>query len=444
MTPRLPDSVALVIDKLERAGFEAYIVGGSVRDMLMKAEPHDYDVATSALPSETEALFGDRRVIETGLKHGTVTVVVEHMHIEITTFRTEGAYSDFRRPDSVEFTRSVEKDLARRDFTVNAMAYSPRTGLIDPFGGQADISRRTVRAVGEPDDRFSEDALRLLRALRFSSALEFGIEERTASSLRANAKLLTYVSRERIFAELLKLLMGRGARRVLTEYIEPLGVVLPELLPMRGFEQRNPWHIYDLLEHTARVVEAVPPVPALKLAALLHDSGKPRCFSLDKNGTGHFYGHPAVSAELADAALSRLKAENSLRALAVRLIRAHDDPIAEDDRAVRRALMKLTPEVFFPLVELKRADSLAQNPKRALPASHFDALRSTAKRIIAEGECFSLASLAINGRDLISLGVQPGKQMGELLNELLMAVTDGVLSNDRAALTEYVKAKIKQ
>ena len=292
----LPAQVNTALARLHDAGYEAYIVGGCVRDRIMGREPKDYDITTSALPEQTAAVFAGERIIETGMKHGTVTVLLDGEPLEITTFRIDGTYSDSRHPDAVTFTPSLREDLARRDFTMNAMAYSSETGLVDPFGGQADIAAKYIRCVGDPDLRFREDALRILRALRFSSVLGFPIEPETDGAARYLCLLLKKISAERVFSELKQLLCGPDVRRVLLDYAGVLGAVLPEILPMQGFDQRNPHHCYDILEHTAAAVEAMPPEPALRLAALLHDVGKPECFFTDEDGVGHFYGHPKAGA----------------------------------------------------------------------------------------------------------------------------------------------------
>lgn len=442
--PVLPPAAAAAIVALENAGYEAYAVGGFVRDSLRGALPGDVDIASSAPPEAVAALFSACRVVPTGIKHGTVTVVLGGEPLEITTFRAESAYSDLRHPDRVAFTGDILRDLARRDFTVNAMAWSPSRGLIDPFGGESDIRRRVIRAVGDPAARFGEDALRVLRALRFASALGFSVAPDTAAALIPSAALLTAVSAERKRDELQKLLCGAAVRPVLAEYAGPLSAVLPELAPMRGFDQKNPWHIYDLLEHTARTVENVPPVPALRWAALLHDAGKPACFTLDGDGVGHFYGHPAVSAAMADAALRRLRFDNRTRELVVSLVAAHDLRPPATVEAVRRAMARLGPDTFFMLTDLMRADSLAQNPAMAEPPAHFAALRRIAEGILAEGGCISLRTLAVNGDDILALGAAPGHAVGELLEALLTAVIDGALPNDRAALVSAASEHIRQ
>lgn len=430
----MPEAIREALERLEQAGYEAWLVGGCVRDRLMGREVHDYDLTTAATPAEVEAVFAGEKVIETGIAHGTVTVLLRAQPVEITTFRAESGYSDHRHPDAVAFTRSLRDDLARRDFTVNAIAMDARGTLCDPFGGRADIDAGILRAVGNPAERFSEDALRILRALRFASVLGFSIEENTAAAFARLRGQLAYVSAERIYAELTRLLCGENVRAVLMEYTDTLGEVLPELLPMRGFDQRNYHHIYDVLEHTARVVEAVPALPHLRWAALFHDAGKPACFTLDENGVGHFYGHAEVSRELADAALRRLKADNATREAADALIHWHDVPIEPAAPAVRRMLRKLGEDGFRDLLALKRADNLAQNPAYQDRLQTYDALEALAAEAVAENQAFRLKDLAVNGDDLRALGMAPGPAMGALLDRLLEEVVSERLPNEREAL----------
>ena len=432
----MPEAIRAALERLEQAGYEAWLVGGCVRDRLMGREIHDYDLTTSATPAEVEAVFTGEKVIETGIAHGTVTVLLHGVPVEITTFRAESGYSDHRHPDAVSFTRSLRDDLARRDFTVNAVAMDARGALCDPFGGQADIQAGILRAVGDPVERFSEDALRILRALRFSSVLGFAVEKNTAAAFAQLRGQLAYVSAERIYTELTKLLCGGNVRAVLMNYTDTLGEVLPELLPMRGFDQRNYHHVYDVLEQTARVVEGVPALPHLRWAALFHDAGKPACFTLDAKGVGHFYGHAEVSCTLAEGALRRLKADNATREAADLLIHWHDVPVEPTAPAVRRLLRKLGADGFRDLLALKRADNLAQNPAYQDRLKTYDALEALAEQILAENQAFRLKDLAINGEDLLALGMAPGPAMGKLLNRLLDEVVSDRLPNEREALLD--------
>lgn len=442
-TISLPESVSSAIAMLESAGFEAFIVGGCVRDALREITPKDYDITTSALPEETKEVFRDYHVIETGIQHGTVTVMMDGMPLEITTYRTEGTYSDNRHPDSVSFTTSLREDVARRDFTMNAIAYSPTRGLIDHFGGEEDIRKGVIRCVGDPATRFREDALRMMRGIRFASALGFRIEEETAAAIHENKERIPTVSAERIQAELTKLLCGVNVKNVLMDWWDVLGVVIPEILPMHGFDQKTPYHIYDVWEHTAVAVSKTPPVTHLRLSALLHDIGKPPSFFTDEKGIGHFYGHPAVSARMAEEILTRLKYDNVTRRRVVTLVREHDRIIEEKETAVKRALSRLTPEVFFNLLIIKRADNLAQSPNYRERLETYDRIESIAQDILAKNECISVSTLAVNGSDLIAIGMKPGKEIGDMLNQLLEQVIRGKLDNDREALLAYVKKKMR-
>ena len=383
------------------------------------------------------AVFGDR-ALPTGLQHGTMTVRTEGGHVEVTTYRTDGTYADHRHPDKVTFTRSLEEDLARRDFTVNAMALSAGGKVYDPMGGREDLAAGLLRCVGEPDRRFDEDALRILRGLRFASVLEFAIEDKTAEGIRRNRELLREIAAERILVELDKLLCGKAAAAVLREYPEVLGVFLPEILPSVGFEQHSRYHCYDVWEHTLRAVAAAAPRPELRLAMLLHDLGKPSCFTMDAQGSGHFYGHPAVSRDLAERILSRLKYDNDTRKTVLSLVEYHDRPIAPTERSVRRALRFWGEEGLGKLLQVKRADNLAQAEEYRCRQKEIDAVERIARELIARDACFSLKQLAVNGRDLTALGLA-GAEIGAELDRLLTAVVDGELENDRETLLEAVK-----
>jgi tRNA nucleotidyltransferase (CCA-adding enzyme) len=409
----------------------------------MGIPPKDYDITTSALPEETKAVFREYRVIETGIQHGTVTVMMEGMPLEITTYRTEGTYSDNRHPDSVSFTTSLREDVARRDFTMNAIAYSPTRGLIDHFGGEADIRAGIIRCVGDPDTRFREDALRMMRGIRFASVLGFRMEDDTAAAIRGNKERIPTVSAERIRVELTKLLCGVNVKNVLMDWWDVLGVVIPEILPMHNFDQKTPYHIYDVWEHTAVAVSETPPVTHLRLSAFLHDIGKPSSFFTDEKGIGHFYGHPAVSAEMAEEILARLKYDNVTRCRVITLVKEHDRIIEPTETAVKRALSRLTPEVFFNLLAIKRADNLAQSPNYRDRLETYDAIEAMAQDILEKNECISVAALAVNGSDLIALGMKPGKEIGEMLSHLLEQVIRGKLENEQEELLSYVKKKMR-
>ena len=430
----IPENVRAVLNTLEAAGHEAWCVGGCVRDSLLGRTPVDWDVAASALPEETLAAFGSR-ALPTGLKHGTVTVKTESGPVEVTTYRIDGAYRDHRRPESVAFTRSLDEDLRRRDFTVNAMALNLQGALRDPFGGREDLRRRILRCVGDPDRRFQEDALRILRGLRFAAALGLKIEPGTAAAIRRSREGLADVAAERIQVEFFKLLPGNHAAEVLRGYPEVFGVFWPELLPMVGFGQQNRHHCYDVWEHTLHALAAVPEDLVLRCTMLLHDVGKPDSFTLDEAGVGHFYGHPAVSRELADRMLRRLKCAAAFRETVVRLVEWHDRDIPRTDKSIRRALRILGERDLRRLILVKRADNLGQAPAYWDRQEELDKAEEILDRLLAEDACFSLKQLAVNGRDLLALGLS-GPAVGAALEELLEKVTDGTLPNEREALLE--------
>jgi tRNA nucleotidyltransferase (CCA-adding enzyme) len=433
----IPEFVRSVLETLEAAGHEAWCVGGCVRDSLLGRVPEDWDVTTSALPEETMAVFGVH-AFPTGLQHGTVTVRADHKSVEVTTFRCDGDYHDHRRPDSVTFTRSLEEDLRRRDFTVNAIALNLRGDLRDPFGGQADLKVGVLRCVGDPDRRFEEDALRILRGLRFAAVLGFATEPKTSESIHRSRDLLNCIAAERIQVELFKLLCGKNAAAVLREYPDVIGVFWPEVLPMVGFDQKNVHHCYDVWEHSLHAVEAVPADPILRCAALLHDIGKPKCFTVDKAGVGHFYGHGAISTAMADRMLRRLKCATAFRETVTRLVDWHDRDIPRTDKSVRRALRILGEEDLRRLILIKRADNLAQAPEFHHRQRELDKGEAILDKLLAQNACFSLKQLAVNGSDLMALGLS-GPAIGKGLNALLDQVVNGELPNEREALLETVQ-----
>ena len=441
MEIRLPAQVKAALVRLAAAGYDAAVVGGAVRDALRGVPAGDWDIATAARPEETERVFAGCPMVETGLKHGTVTVLLDGLPLEITTYRTEGAYSDHRRPDAVRFTASLTEDLARRDFTVNAMAYRPDGGLTDPFGGAADLAAGVLRCVGEPERRFREDALRILRGLRFAAALGLEPEPATACALHSCRDLLSAVAAERVQAELTGLLTGPFAGRVLLEYGGVLAAVIPELAPMFGLDQRNPHHDKDLWAHTAAVVDAAPAEPVLRWAALLHDVGKPPCFSLGPDGVGHFYGHAGKSAEIADAVLARLRLDNARRGRITALIRLHDLPLLPPNKKqVRRLLNRLGPEGAAELIALHRADAAGLAAPYQGRAAEYAGVQALLDDLLAERACFSLRDLAVKGDDLLALGLR-GRAVGEGLNACLAAVMAEEVPNDRAALLEWLRAR---
>lgn len=435
----IPAYVQEILRKMTDGGFEAWCVGGCVRDMLLGRVPGDWDVTASARPEEIMTLFGSR-AIPTGISHGTVTVRTAEQPVEVTTYRCDGAYADHRHPDSVAFSDSLREDLRRRDFTVNAMAMDLNGNLADPFGGQADLHRRMLRCVGEPERRFQEDALRILRGLRFASVLGFSLEAHTAQALKAQRSLLREISAERIHTELMKMLCGEGVCRILLEFSDVLEVVLPEIAPAVGFDQRNCHHCYDVWEHTARSVAAVSADPLLRTTMLLHDLGKPASFTLDAAGVGHFLGHAKISRTLAQEILNRLRFSASERETILLLVEHHDRPVAPTEKSVRRALMKFGEENFRRLLAVKRADNLAQAPAYLGRQKEYDAVEAVLNRLLAQNACFSLRQLAVNGRDLLGMGYR-GPEIGGELNRLLRAVVDGQLPNDRAVLLRAAETK---
>ncbi len=436
----MPPEVASALRRLRQAGFEAYAVGGCVRDALLGLPPHDWDIAASAPPAETARLFAEFRQVHAGLAHGTVTVLFGETPVEITTFRVDGAYSDGRRPDRVSFTPSIREDLARRDFTINACAATGET-LIDPFGGCADARARTLRCVGDPETRFHEDALRILRGVRFAATLGFSAEERTARAMHGCLELLCRVSAERVAQELRRALAGAYVRPAFLEFSDVIAAVLPELGPSMGFSQHSRFHIYDVYEHSLAAVEAAPENDLLlRTALLLHDAAKPQCFSQDALGEGHFTGHAASSAETAQEALRRLKRPNTEIARVSALIRHHDDPLTPAPSCARRLLARLGPEDARRLLAMRRADLLAQNPAlapdRLCSLAQAEAALDAALRARSP---LSLRDLAVNGRDLLALGVPQGPRMGALLRRLYGMVLDGALENRRAPLLDAAR-----
>lgn len=440
VTISVPAPAAALLDELEAAGYEAWLVGGCVRDSLLGSTPGDWDVTTSALPEEMQRVFAGRRVIETGLKHGTLTVLADdRMPVEITTYRIDGGYSDARHPDRVSFTRNLHEDLSRRDFTVNALAYHPVRGLRDDFGGLDDLENGVLRCVGDPERRFREDALRMLRALRFSAVLGFSIEAAADAALRALRENLSAVSAERLWNELIRLLCGRQVTRVLLAYPEILAQFIPEIAPMVGFAQNNPYHRYDVYEHTARSVAEVPPDPVVRLAMLFHDIGKPACYTQDEHGIGHFYGHQALSAAMARMILSRLRCDKTTLETVCRLVKWHDVQLVPTPASLRRWLNRLGAQDMYRLLQVKRADILAQTPELRARTEEIAYLTSLVDTILQEQQCFSLRDLAVNGRDLTALGIPPGPALGRLLDTLLGEVIDGTCPNEREALLHRVR-----
>lgn len=433
----IPDIADFMIKSLENGGFEAYLVGGAVRDMLMNKKPHDADITTNAQPEDIKNIFHCFNVIETGIKHGTVTVIKNDTPVEITTFRTEEGYSDGRHPDTVIFTTNIEEDLSRRDFTVNSLAYNPHKGLVDLFGGKNDIENKVIRCVGDPEVRFTEDALRILRALRFASVLSFDIEKNTAEAIHKCKHLLKIISAERIYSEISKLLCGPNVKNILTEYADVIAVPIPEIGRMINFDQKNFHHKYDLMRHTAEVVANTPPIKHIRLAALLHDIAKPICQSFDENSVAHYYKHPSIGANIADEIMIRLKADNSTREKVVKLIKWHDTPIDESERIIKRKLRSIGKSLLFDLYELQIADTLGLADEYHNRLPHFKKLKEMTDEILNQEQCFSLKDLNLNGHDISSLGLT-GKSIGTALNFALEAVIDGT-KNNKEVLIKLIK-----
>ena len=432
----MPKNVDIAINLLQSAGFEAYAVGGCVRDSLLGKTPNDWDITTLAKPEDMKSVFADFHCIDTGIKHGTVTVVIDGEPLEITTFRLDGEYEDNRHPKSVTFTSNLGADLGRRDFTVNAMAYSKMTGTVDLFGGQNDLKNKIIRCVGDPDRRFNEDALRILRALRFASALDFEIEEKTAQSLLKNRALLGNISEERIAKELLKLVCGKGAKRILTDFAPVLFEILPELQPMYKNSHDNPHHCYDIYEHTLIAFESIDPEPTLRFAMLLHDCGKPAVKKFDENGVAHFYGHQRISAEISAQILARLKVSNKFRDEILFLVSNHDRwELYENTEKMPRYLSKFGLDGVLNLLKVMRADVLAQSPEYRYRLDQIADAEETAKNLAAQKPCLSLSELQINGRTLMDIGIPQGRKLGAVLAQLLDEVIDGVTKNTQEALT---------
>ena len=435
----LPPYVLYCLDRLENAGFAAYAVGGCVRDSLLGLTPHDFDLCTCATPEQVQGVFHDHRLVLAGEKHGTVTVVLDSQLVEITTFRVEGGYQDNRHPDWVKFVPTVEEDLSRRDFTVNAMAYSPKRGFADPFGGRDDLEKKILRAVGAPKLRFTEDSLRILRGLRFSVRYDLTPEKDTWEAMVSLAPLMENLARERVLDELCKLLPLVDARE-LQIFAPILCQVLPELAPMVGYQQHSRHHIYDLMEHTARAVESVPPQLHLRWAALLHDIGKPDTCVIDEAGEGHYHGHAQKSAQMADAALLRLKAPTALRKQVTDLISRHMSPLEPDKHLLRRRLGKYGIQETWDLLALQKADYFATGTKEA--PGPFPEIAQIIEEILAEAACFSIRDLAINGNDLIELGFAPGPKLGQCLEMLLRLVQEDAIPNEKEALLRKAKESL--
>lgn len=439
-----------VLEKLKAAGYEGYFVGGCIRDHLLnrtKVSDVDFDITTNANPDEVKKVFREFKVIETGIRHGTVTVMILDTPMEITTFRSDGSYSDNRHPDRVNFVGNLEEDLARRDFTMNAIACDSEGKLTDLFGGMADIEAKTIRAVGDPEKRFEEDSLRIMRALRFSAVLGFQLEKETERAAFRCRELLKNVSVERFFIEFQKLICGGNAPDVIRKYIDIIGVMIPEISAMKGFKQNNPYHKYDVLEHCIRAMEAIKTTPEnhkyMKLAALLHDVGKPLTYSEDDKGIGHFYSHPSAGSKVAKNLLRRLKVDGFTVERVSTIIKYHDLIFERDTRILKKWMNKFTPQVLIEILEIKKADNFATGNMSEELHDKFDDVQDIIHGILDEEQCFSMMDLAVTGKDLMGLGMKPGPEMGAILKQLLEDVINEKLPNEKEILIKAALEKKK-
>lgn len=435
-----PISVMKIIEILEQAGFEAYAVGGCVRDSLLGRNPSDWDITTSARPEQVKALFS--HTIDTGIRHGTVTVMLEHVGYEVTTYRIDGEYEDSRHPKEVIFTPLLTEDLKRRDFTINAMAWNPRAGIIDEFGGMKDLDEGIIRCVGSPEERFSEDALRMMRAVRFSAQLGYEIEPATKDAIRKLAPNLNHVSAERIQVELVKLVESMHPDYLRVAYETGITrVVLPEFDLCMETEQHNPHHCYTVGEHMLHSMLAVSSNRYLRLAMLLHDIAKPEKKKTDEQGIDHFHGHQEASEEMAKVILRRLKFDNETIRIVSRLIGFHDYRFPAERRSVRRAVWKVGEDLFPMLLQVKEADTMAQSLyEREKKLEWIAKVEKLYREILKDRECLSLKDLAVTGRDLIRAGCAPGPELGRILNEMLQDVLEHPEHNNK----EYLLQSIRQ
>lgn len=435
---KLPKNVQAIINTLEQAGYEGYAVGGCIRDTLLGKEPDDWDITTNASPTQVKALF--KRTIDTGIQHGTVTVLMDHETYEVTTYRIDGEYEDSRHPKQVIFTANLLEDLKRRDFTINAMAYNDASGIVDAFSGMQDLEDKVIRCVGNPVERFTEDALRMMRAVRFSGQLGYEIEEKTGQAVSQLAPTLSKISAERICTELTKLMVSPHPDYLREAYdLGMTKVFLPEFDAAMEVEQNNPHHCYNVGEHILHSLTHVRADKVLRFAMLFHDLGKVHTKTVDEAGVDHFYGHVEKSAEIADKRMKSLRFDNDTREKVVRLIKYHDLKIELTPKAVRRAVVKIGEDIFPYLLEVKRADFLSQSMyKREEKEAELQQLEELYKKILEEKNCISIKMLAVNGSDLIAAGMRPGKAIGETLHKLLEIVLEEPSLNTK----EYLLSQI--
>ena len=438
---QIPDKAAELVEILHKNGHKAYVVGGCVRDSILGQAPCDWDICTSATPEQMLEVFNHMRVIETGIEHGTLTVIYKEEPFEITTFRIDGSYTDNRRPDSVSFTRDIKEDLRRRDFTINAMAYNSDEGLCDPYNGAFDIERKLIRCVGNPKERFEEDALRILRALRFSCKTEFDIDEQTSFQIHGQSQSLKNISAERIRTELCKMIVCKSFPKKLEEYRDVFSVFIPVICDMDGFCQNNPYHIYDVFMHTVNALWGCISLELeTRLALLFHDCGKPFSYSEDEKGVGHFYSHAKKSCEICEKTLKKMKFDNKTIKDVTQLVLYHDAPIENTKKNVKKWLGKLGYEQLNRLIDVKIGDVSALNPLYTKGrTAQLEDIRSLMEQIKKENECFSLKDLAVNGNDLILAGCNKGKAVGDTLEKLLDAVIGEMVNNNKEELLEFAK-----
>ena len=440
MKINMPDEAKTIIEVLNNAGYEAYIVGGCVRDSILGRNPSDWDITTSAKPEEVKKLF--RRTVDTGVKHGTVTVLIKGNAYEVTTFRIDGEYTDHRRPEGVTYTSELSEDLLRRDFTINAMAYSDKTGLVDLYGGVEDLDKGIIRCVGVPDERFDEDALRIMRAVRFAAQLGFEIDEETRKAASGHAEELKLISAERIETELTKLLLSDHPERIIDMYeLGITAVILPEFDTIMETEQNTPYHLYDVGRHTIEVIKNVSPTKVMRYAALFHDMGKPHCRTTDEKGRDHFKGHAVKSEEIAGHIMKRLRMDNNTIRDVKKIVYWHDYGISGtiSKKSVRRMLSKMGPEYFDSYVEIKKADMKGQSDYRIEERTKvFENIIMFHDEIISKGDALSIKELALNGKDLQEMGIKAGPKMGQILNSLMEKVLENPEINNKDELKKLV------
>ena len=434
---QLPSDINEILSQLNNAGHKAYAVGGCIRDSFMGKTPNDWDITTSASPEQIKEVFASFRTIDTGIKHGTVTVICNHTPVEITTFRIDGEYTDNRHPDSVKFTNDVTEDLARRDFTINAIAYNPIDGIIDPFGGIHDIENRIIRCVGSPDKRFNEDALRILRAIRFASTLDFNIEKETSDSIIENENLISGIAVERISTELIKLLTGKNVYSVLTDYKSVIAVFIPELKLQFGFKQYGKKHAYDIWGHTALTVANIENDPFLRLTMLLHDTGKVATHAINEQGNSTFRNHAAVGGVIAEGILRRLKMSNEYIKTVSYLVSIHDKDVPESKIQVKEYLKEMGEDNFLRLMKIRRADRSALSEDFRDISKELITAYSAFSEIITNNEPYTLNQLAIKGGDIKKMF--PPEEIGEKLNALLNFVIREPEHNNKNDLMAKVK-----